>query len=74
MASPMPRMIPEDPDNVTRAEWKPAMADLSLENLNLRNSFFCVLYNKKLHDKITTDYTMLMGLCKKHQDKYGFDT
>ena len=29
---------------------------------------------RKLHDKITTDYTMLMVLCKKHQDKYGFDT
>ena len=50
------------------------MAHVSLENLNLRNSFFVYCIIRKLHDKITTDYTMLMGLCKKHQDKYGFDT
>ena len=29
---------------------------------------------KILHDKITTDYTLLLGLCKKHWVKYGFDT
>ena len=28
----------------------------------------------KLHDKITTDYTLLLGLCKKHWGKYGFGT
>ena len=37
-------------------------------------SFFVYCIIRKLHDKITTDYAMLMGLCKKHQDKYGFDT
>ena len=29
---------------------------------------------KKLHDKITIGYTLLLGLCKKHQVKYGFGT
>ena len=50
------------------------MAHVSLENLNLRNWFFVYCIIRKLHDKITIDYTMLMRLCKKHQDKYGFDT
>ena len=50
------------------------MAHVSLENLNLRNLFFVYCIIRKLHYKIMTDYTMLMGLCKKHQDKYGFDT
>ena len=49
------------------------MAHVSLENLNLRNRFLVYCIIRKLHDKITTHYTMLMGLCKKHQDKYGFD-
>ena len=55
-------------------DWKPAMAHVSLENLNLRNWLFVYCIIRKWHDKITTDYTMLMRLCKKHQDKYGFDT
>ena len=50
------------------------MAHVSLENLNLRNLFFVYCIIRKLHGKITTDYTMLMRLCKKHQDKCGFDT
>ena len=55
-------------------QWKPAMAHASLENFNLRILFFVYCIIRKLHYKIMTDYTMLMGLCKKHQDKYGFDT
>ena len=54
-------------------KWMPAMAHVSSENFNLRNSFFVYCIIRKLHDKITKDNTMLMGLCKKHQDKYGFD-
>ena len=50
------------------------MAHVSLENLNLRNWLFVYCKIRKLHDKITTNYTMLMGLYKKHWDKYGFDT
>ena len=33
---------------------------------------YCII--KKLHDKITTDYTLLLELCKKHWVKYGFGT
>ena len=29
-------------------QWKPAMAHVSLETLNLRNWLFCVLYNKEI--------------------------
>ena len=50
------------------------MAHISLEILGLRNWFFKYCIIKKLHDKITTDYTLLLGLCKKHWVKYGFDT
>ncbi len=44
------------------------------EILGLRNWFFKYCIIKKLHDKITTDYTLLLGLCKKHWVKYGFGT
>ena len=50
------------------------MANVSSENFSLRNWFFVYSIIRKLRDKITTDYALLMGLCKKHQDKYGFDT
>ena len=40
------------------------MAHVSLENLNLRNWLFVYCIIRKLHDRITIDYTMLMGLCK----------
>ena len=33
---------------------------------------YCII--KILHGKITTDYTLLLGLCKKHWVKYGFVT
>ena len=50
------------------------MAHISLEILGLRNWFFKVLYDKEIACKITTDYTLLLGLCKKHVVKYEFDT
>ena len=48
------------------------MAHISSEILGLRNWFlkYCII--KKLHDKITTDDTLLLGLCKKHWVKYRF--
>ena len=55
-------------------QWKPAMAHTSSEILGLRSRFFKYCIIKKLHDKITTDYTLLLGLCKKHWVKYGFGT
>ena len=60
--------------NDVTIQWNPAMAHISSEILGLRNWFFKYCITKKLHDKITTDYTLLMGLCKKHWVKYGFDT
>ena len=57
-----------------KQQWNPAMAHISSEILVLRNWFFKYCIIKKLHDKITTDYTLLLGLCKKHWVKYGFDT
>ena len=50
------------------------MAHISSEILGLRNWFFKYCIIKKLHDEITTDYTLLLGLCKKHRVKYGFGT
>ena len=50
------------------------MAYISLEILALRNWFFKYSIIKKLHNKITTYYALLLGLCKKHWVKYGFDT
>ena len=47
-------------------KWKPAMAHISSEILGLRNWFLKYCIVKKLHDKITTDYTLLLGLCKRH--------
>ena len=50
------------------------MAHISSEILGLRNWFFKYCKIKKVHEKITTHYTLLLGLCKKHWGKYGFDT
>ena len=50
------------------------MVHISLEILGLRNWFFKYCIVKKLHNKITTDYTLLLGLCKKHWVKYVFGT
>ena len=46
------------------------MAHISSEILGFRNWIFVYCIIKKLHDKITTDYTLLLGLCRKHQDSW----
>ena len=50
------------------------MAPISSEILGLRNWVFMYCVIKKLHDKITIDYTFLLGLCRKHWVRFGFDT
>ena len=47
------------------AQWRPAMAHVGLEILGLRNWFFMYCIIKKLHNKITIDYTLFLGFCKK---------
>ena len=41
------------------------MAHISSEILGLRNWFFKYRMLKKLHDKISTDYTLLLGITGK---------
>ena len=49
-------------------------AHISSEILGLRNWFFMYRIIKKLTDKITIDYTLLLGLCVNCWVKYKFGT